>query len=96
MKKLLFFVLVIFAFALMPMIVPAETGPNPVDVPRMTKEELKAKPGSPDLVIIDVRTSHDWQDSDAKIKGAVREELNRLGSWIDKYPKEKTIVLYCK
>ncbi len=66
------------------------------DVPRMTKEELKARLGGRDTVIIDVRSAHDWQDSTMKITGAIREDPQKPGTWIEKYPKEKTIVLYCK
>ena len=65
------------------------------DVPRMTKEELKAMLNNPDLVIIDVRTGRDWASSESKIKGAVREEPNKAESWADKYEKSKTLVLYC-
>ena len=44
------------------------------DVQRITKEELEGKLENPDLVIIDVRSGRDWKSSEAKIKGAVREE----------------------
>ena len=74
----------------------AEAVLNPADVPRMTKEQLRAKMNNPDLVIIDVRSDHDWQDSQVKIKGSVREDPQKPDSWIDKYPKDKMIVLYCK
>jgi hypothetical protein len=66
-----------------------------VDAPRMTKDELKGMLGNPDLVIIDVRTQQNWADSDLKIKGAVREDPESLDSWANKYPKDKTLVLYC-
>jgi len=65
------------------------------DVPRMTREELRAMLGNPDLVIIAVRTEGDWTDSDLKIIGAVREDPRDIESWAKKYPKEKTLVLYC-
>jgi rhodanese-related sulfurtransferase len=65
------------------------------DVPRMTKDELKALLGNPDLVILDVRASSDWTASDLKIKGAVREDPNDTESWANKYSKDKTLVLYC-
>ena len=65
------------------------------DVPRMTKDELKAMLGNPDLVIIDVRLERDWNKSDSKIKGAVREEPIHIESWANKYPKDKILVLYC-
>jgi len=66
-----------------------------VDAPRMTKDELKGMLGSPDFVIVDVRYGKDWTDSDLKIKGAVREDPEAFQSWTNKYPKDKTIVLYC-
>jgi len=65
------------------------------DIPRMTKEELKGMLGNPDLVILDVRVRSDWEASEFKIKGAVRELANNFISWANKYPKDKTIVLYC-
>ena len=65
------------------------------DVPRMTKDELKALLGNPDLVILDVRASSDWTASDLKIKGAVREDPSDTESWANKYSKDKTLVLYC-
>jgi len=65
------------------------------DTPRITKEELKAKLDNPDLVIIDVRFGLDWTGSDLKIKGAVREDPEAVGSWANKYPKDKTLVFYC-
>ena len=65
------------------------------DVPKMTKEELKAQLGNPDVVIIDVRVPQAWNASRDKIKGAVREDPMEIDSWIGKYPKDKTYVFYC-
>ncbi len=65
------------------------------DAPRMTKDELMAMLGNPDLVIIDVRYGKDWTESDVKIKGAVREDPEAFDSWAKKYPKDKTLVFYC-
>jgi rhodanese-related sulfurtransferase len=66
------------------------------EIPRMTKEELKAKIGNADhdIIIVDVRAGKDWRGSEFKIKGAVREDPKDVGSWINNYPKDKTIVLY--
>lgn len=64
------------------------------EVPRMTKEELKGLLGSPDLVIVDVRRGQDWNSSEFKIKGSVRESVRGPG-WAKNYDKNKTIVLYC-
>ena len=65
------------------------------DVPRMTKDELKAMLDNPDLVILDVRAQSDWKGDESKIKGAVREDPESVKSWAGKYPKDKTLVLYC-
>jgi len=65
------------------------------DVPRITKEELKSRLGDRDVVILDVRRSGDWKASSSKIQGAVREDPADVDSWAAKYPKEKTLVLYC-
>jgi hypothetical protein len=64
------------------------------EIPRMTKEKLKAMLGNPDLVLIDVRLGRDWAESDSKIKGAIREDPEAVETWAQKYPKNKTLVLY--
>jgi hypothetical protein len=74
------------------MTAPAASGSN---VPRITDEELKAMLGKPDLIIIDVRIERDWKASALKIPGAVWEDFQEADTWMKKYPKEKTIVLYC-
>jgi hypothetical protein len=79
--------------ALLVLLAPSCTAAK--DVPRMTKDELKTMLGSKDLVLIDVRTGKDWDDSKLKIKGAVREEPKDFETWYAKYPKDKTLVLYC-
>ena len=61
----------------------------------MTKEQLLPLLGKPNVIVIDVRTNYDWDNSKRKIKGAVREEGMKFASWMNKYPKDKTIVLYC-
>ena len=65
------------------------------NVPRMTKEELKPLIGDPNVIVIDVRSMGDWQKDTLMIKGAVREDPVDVASWMDKYPKDKTIVFYC-
>jgi len=65
------------------------------DVPRMKKDELKARLDNPDLVILDVRSENDWKDGDSKIEGAVREDPESVKPWAEKYSKDKTLVLYC-
>ena len=65
------------------------------EIPTVDKDELKSMLGSPDLVVIDVRTGRDWTSSEFKIKGAQRHEAGDVGAWASTYTKDKTIVLYC-
>ena len=65
------------------------------DVPKITTEELRARLGDSDLIIIDVRIERDWKSSPLKVKGAVWEDFQDVDTWAQKYPKDKTIVLYC-
>jgi hypothetical protein len=64
-------------------------------IPWVTKEELRAMLGNPDLIVVDVRLEDEWKKSERKIKGAVREDPKRIRSWEDKYPADKTLVFYC-
>lgn len=64
-------------------------------VQRISKEQLKAEMGKKDLVIIDVRIEPDWQSSQFKIPGAVREDPANVEGWMSKYHKDQKLVLYC-
>jgi rhodanese-related sulfurtransferase len=61
----------------------------------ITKEQLLPLLGKPDVLIIDVSSNEGWDSRDKKIPGAFREEPMKFESWMNKYPKDKTIVLYC-
>lgn len=65
------------------------------EAPRIEKDALKAKLGNPEVVIIDVRSYTDWFSSGDKIKSAVRENYRDFDGWEAKYPKDKTLILYC-
>jgi predicted sulfurtransferase len=65
------------------------------EAPRMDQDELKAHLDNPKVVVIDVRAYTDWLLSGDKISGAVRENYRDFEGWYAKYPKDKTIVLYC-
>jgi rhodanese-related sulfurtransferase len=65
------------------------------DTHSITKEQLLPMLGKSDVIIIDVRSKYDWDESNVKIEGAAREDGLRFGGWMKKYPKDKTIVLYC-
>ena len=64
-------------------------------VPRVDKEKVKGWLDNPEVMIIDVRATGDWEASDKKIKGAVRRDPNKADVWAKDLPKEKKIVLYC-
>jgi hypothetical protein len=95
MKKLLVVAMIIMASGFVQAAISAEAGLTVDTVPRITKEQVKAQLGSPDLVIIDVRSAYDLDNSKVKIKGSIREDPYKIGGWINKYPKEKTIVFSC-
>jgi rhodanese-related sulfurtransferase len=65
------------------------------EVPLITKDELKPGLGSPHVTIIDVRKGKDWNASEKKIKGAVREDPDKVEVWAKKYQQYQYIVLYC-
>jgi rhodanese-related sulfurtransferase len=62
---------------------------------KITKEELLPLLGNPDVTIIDLRLPREWDASNIKVKCAVREDPMKPGQWLDKYPKDKKLVLYC-
>lgn len=85
-------VILVLGVAILSMLAPFAAAD---EVQRMTKEQLKALLDDPDVVILDVRTNRDWKGSERKIKGAIRKDPKRFKSWAQKYPQDKTIVLYC-
>jgi len=68
---------------------------NAQDVKRISEESLNKILGEPDVIVVDVRLPYDWNDSKLKIKGAKREDPFNVKDWMNKYPKEKTLVFYC-
>ncbi len=97
MRRLGFFLTAVvigtFVFVLAMTNLSQAMGKN-VEVPRITKEELRPMLGNPDLVIIDVRIGDEWSKSKEKIQGAIREDPEKVNQWAVKYPKEKTLVFY--
>jgi rhodanese-related sulfurtransferase len=61
----------------------------------ISKDQLKEKLMKGDVVIVDVRAPRDWDSSQWKIQGAQRQSPSDTSAWMGKYPKDKTIVLYC-
>ncbi len=65
------------------------------EVPRITEEATAKMMDRPDVVLIDVRLEGEWEVSDSKIRGAVRENPEEIDSWMHKYQKDKTLIFYC-
>ncbi len=64
-------------------------------VQKITVDQLNAMLDNPDVAVIDVRTGIDWNSSEWKIRGAVREDPFDTDTWAARYPKDKTLVVYC-
>lgn len=64
------------------------------DVVRISPKQLKERLGSPDTVVLDVRSEKDWQESKFKIKGASRQEPSNFEQWAHTYDKDTELVLY--
>ena len=65
------------------------------EVPRIAVADVEKLLDNPDVVIIDVRKKKAWWSSTTKIFGAVREDPLDVSQWVDKYPKTKTLIVYC-
>jgi rhodanese-related sulfurtransferase len=65
------------------------------EVPRISSSEFKAIMGKPDVVIVDVRSAKDWEDSKMKLRTAVRVDPDQIDTWAVNQPKDKTYVFYC-
>ena len=63
-------------------------------IPRINKEDLKELLGSPDVILLDVRRTENWQESESKIKGAIRRRPQNFDTWANEFPRDKKIVLY--
>ena len=62
-----------------------------MEAPRMEKEDLRSRLDDPGIMIIDVRRKKEKE----KIKNAVLEDPEKTDSWMNEYPKDKTLLLYC-
>ena len=87
---------VILLFLLCGLAQPVMAMGNGLEPPRITKEKLLSMMGNPEVTILDVRESESYKGSQWKIRGATREDPTILvKTWAEKYPKDKTLVLYC-
>ncbi len=72
----------------------AVTATSPEEAPKISKDTARSMLERSELTAIDVRMPHDWAASDVKIIGAIREDPKDIGSWANKYPKNKSLLLY--
>ena len=62
--------------------------------PLLEKETIKSWLADREVSILDVRAPKDWNVSDKKIKGAVRQDPDEVKTWAANLPKNQKIVLY--
>ncbi len=86
------FTLWLLAFFIL-MFTASFAGADEVNV--MSKDQLKAELTNPDVIIVDVRSPHDWNSSQWIIQGARRESPAQATQSMAQYPKDKTLVFYC-
>jgi len=66
------------------------------EIPRITVEELKAKLAkNAPVFIIDSRSPGSYDNSEIKIKGAVRIPMDEIESRLNEIPRDREIVVYC-
>jgi rhodanese-related sulfurtransferase len=82
--------LVLLALLAAPGAAPAKSEALEID-----QDTLKGLLGAPDLLILDVRQGGDWDKSDQKIRGAVRQDPRQVEAWGPQLPRDQKIVLYC-
>ena len=87
MKKILFAITIFLVVGIFPAMA--------AEIPRMSKEELKAQLDSGTVAVLDTRSGKDWKSSEFKIKGAIRTPKKKIEEWLKNIPKEKKLVIYC-
>jgi rhodanese-related sulfurtransferase len=63
-------------------------------VKRISPEDLNEMLEHPEVVILDVRKTHDWEESDEMIEGAIAENPSHPEKWMNRYSANLTYVLY--
>ena len=61
--------------------------------PLLDRETIKSWLSKPEVIILDVRAPKDWNPSDKKIKGAVRQDPDEVATWAANLPKNQPIIL---
>jgi hypothetical protein len=60
----------------------------------LDRKTIKSWLSDREVIILDVRAPKNWNVSDKKIKGAVREDPDEVQTWAAHLPKNKKIALY--
>lgn len=68
---------------------------NASELTKISINQLKLMLDNPEIAVIDVRGSEDWQSSEFKIKGAIRGSPKNFESWVHDFSKDKILILYC-
>jgi rhodanese-related sulfurtransferase len=94
MRSAIFFrvILILLAVAAGPLSIRAA---STADIPRITKDGLKARMGEANMIIIDVRLADDWDKSEEEIAGSVHHDPDAVESWSGAYSPDQILVLYC-
>jgi hypothetical protein len=67
---------------------------NLKNVPSISIHQVKELLNNSNVVIVDVRKYQNWWRSNKKILSAVRENPSKVGQWVQKYPKNKSLIFY--
>ncbi|MBT8253321.1 MAG: hypothetical protein KJN68_05065 [Bacteroidia bacterium] len=67
---------------------------NASELSKISINQLKLMLDNPEVAVIDVRGSKDWQSSGLKIKGAIRGSPKNFDSWVHDFSKDKMLILY--
>jgi rhodanese-related sulfurtransferase len=89
------FITIIMLLVFCSVLSPAVFAGEDLEVRRISKEDARKLIEDSGVKVIDVRYVKNYEKSDMKIEGAVREDPNDIDAWVDKYPRDKTIILYC-
>jgi len=67
---------------------------NDKNVPAISVHQVKMLLNNSDVIIIDVRKHRNWWRSSKKILSAIREDPSKVDQWVQKYPKDKSLIFY--
>ena len=91
MMKKLFAVVTVLGFLLPALVFAANDS-----VPRITKEELKAKMvKGENVIVLDVRVKGSYEGSKVKIKGSLRISPDEIEAKYKDLPQDREIITYC-